>query len=180
MSMFEINKIFAAILVGCLIAMVSALLARNLVVPSQLDKPVYEIAAEGAASGADEKKADAGPPYGVIGPLLASADVAKGEKVFKKCTACHTPNEGGSHKTGPNLWDIVDRDKAAPADFKFSATLNDMEGVWDYEALNAFLYKPKAYVKGTKMGFAGLKKPADRANVIMYLRSLSATPAPLP
>lgn len=179
MSMFEVNKIFAAILVGCLIAMVSALLARNLVIEDELETAVYQIATDDAAS-TDVKEVAKGPAYDAIEPLMASADSVKGEKVFKKCVSCHTVNEGGSHKTGPNLWNILNRNIAAASDYKYSSSLSGLEGVWDYEALNGFLYKPKAYIKGTKMGFAGIKKTKDRADLIMYLRNLSATQADLP
>jgi len=112
--------------------------------------------------------------------LLAEADIAAGMKLAKKCTACHVFEDGGKNKVGPVLWNIVNADKGAIDGFGYSAALAGFGGAWDYSALNAFLYKPKAYIEGTKMNFAGLKKPQDRANMIAYLRSLSAAPAALP
>ncbi len=112
--------------------------------------------------------------------LLASANSGDGEKVFKKCKACHTAGKGGAHKVGPNLWDVVGRAKAGAEGYKFSGVLAGLGGAWSYEDLDAFLTKPKAFAPGTKMTFAGLKKAADRAAIIAYLRALSDSPKPLP
>ena len=112
--------------------------------------------------------------------MLASADIDAGIKIAKKCSACHEFNADGKNKTGPMLWNIVDANMAMKEGFNYSGALASMGGTWDYNALNAFFYKPKAYVEGTKMNFAGLKKPSDRANLIAYLRSLSDAPAALP
>ena len=119
-------------------------------------------------------------PEGDALSLLAGADPAAGAKTFKKCKACHTTAEGGKNKVGPNLWDIVGRAKAAGAGFKYSGALKGLGGEWTYKDLDGYLANPKRFAKGTKMSFAGLKKPADRAAVIAYLRSLSAAPKPLP
>jgi cytochrome c len=112
--------------------------------------------------------------------MLASADVAAGKKVFGKCKSCHTVTDGGKNGIGPNLWNIVNAGRGAKAGFGYSKALAAKPGNWTYESLNAFLAKPKNYIKGTKMTFAGLGKAKDRANVIAYLRSAAATPAPLP
>lgn len=112
--------------------------------------------------------------------MLATADAGAGAKSFKKCKACHSTAKGGKNKVGPNLWDVVGRAKAGVSGFKFSGALKGLGGDWTYKDLDAFLAKPKAFAKGTKMSFAGLKKPKDRANVIIYLRSLSDQPKPLP
>lgn len=106
-----------------------------------------------------------------IATLIASADIGKGEKVFGKCKACHKL-EDGANGTGPHLFNTVNRDKGSIDGFGYSATLAEMEGVWGYEELNAFLTNPKGYVKGTKMSFSGLKKDADRANLIAYLETV--------
>ena len=110
--------------------------------------------------------------------LLASASVDKGAKVFKKCSNCHVPNEGGANKIGPALWNIVNKDIGG-ADFAYSNAMSSYGGNWSYDELNGFLKNPKKYIEGTKMSFAGLKKETDRANVILYLRSLSNNPAPI-
>lgn len=112
--------------------------------------------------------------------LIATADPAKGEKVFANCKACHTREEGGKHGTGPNLWAILDAPKATKANFNYSDALKARGGVWDYENLYAFLLNPKKYDKGTAMNFAGLKKPEKTAAMVAYLRTLHPNPPALP
>ena len=135
-----------------------------------------------AAEQAEEPKeaASTGDGGGDLATLLASADPAEGEKVFKKCKACHTAEQGGPNRVGPNLWGIVDRPKGGHEGFSYSDAITGLGGDWTYADLNAFLEKPKDYAPGTKMTFAGLKKPEDRAAVIAYLRTLSDSPKPLP
>jgi cytochrome c2 len=123
--------------------------------------------------------APAGAGSGVVA-LLAHADAAAGEKDAKKCAACHNFKEGGPAKIGPPLWGVVGRDIASVEDFSYSAALAGKEGAWGYQNLDAFLTEPRGWVPGTKMAFAGIKKPEERADVILYLRSLSDEPAPLP
>jgi cytochrome c len=100
--------------------------------------------------------------------------------VAKKCAACHNFEDGAPNKIGPNLWGVVGRDIAALPDFSYSSALSEKEGDWSYEALSEFVASPKGWAPGTKMTFAGLKKPQDRADLILYLRSLSGSPEPLP
>jgi cytochrome c len=149
------------------------------------------------AEGASEQAAEAGQqtaavepvaptaaaPAGAasgVGALLAHADVAAGEKDAKKCAACHNFQEGGPAKIGPPLWGVIGRDIASVEGFSYSAALAGKEGAWDYQNLDAYLAEPRGWAPGTKMAFAGLKKPEERADVILYLRSLSHDPAPLP
>ena len=106
-----------------------------------------------------------------LATLIAEADIGKGEKVFGKCKACHKL-EDGANGTGPHLFNVVNREKGVIGEFSYSSALAEMEGSWGHEELNAFLLKPKDYVKGTKMSFSGLKKPADRANLIAYLETI--------
>lgn len=104
-------------------------------------------------------------------PALAEGDAAKGEKVFKKCKACHTIEQGGKNKIGPNLFDIVGKKSAAVEGYKYSKAMKKADLTWDDATLSEYLKKPKAFVKGTKMSFAGLKKESDRENLIAYLKT---------
>lgn len=135
------------------------------------------------STGGDSAPAEEAAPE-LIEPLLASADPAKGESVFKKCAACHTNDAGNANKVGPGLWNIVNRPAAGHADFKYSSAMVEYsEGgavTWEYERLSNFLAAPKRYISGTSMGFAGIKKIDERADLIAYLRTLADTPAPLP
>ena len=178
MASLEMNKVAGAILTAGVIAMTSGFIAHLLVNPHKLEQNVYTVAgAEAPATDAEE----AGPSLEPVSPLLATADIEAGKKVARKCTACHSFDEGGADKIGPALWGIVDRQHAASEGYSYSSALADMASVaWGYEELNAFLAKPKEYAPGTKMSFAGLKKAKDRANLILYLRSLSGSPAALP
>jgi len=115
-----------------------------------------------------------------IAAVMGAADPAAGEKVFGKCKSCHSADQGGGNKVGPNLWNVVGRDKAAVPDFSYSGALSELEGDWSYENLYKFLKSPKNYAPGNKMTFGGLKKSKDRANVIAYLREHADSPKPLP
>lgn len=111
--------------------------------------------------------------------LIASADIARGEKVYKKCKSCHTIDEGGRKKVGPNLWGIVGDRVARSEAFKYSKPMAAHGGTWDYATLDAFLEAPKKFLKGTRMSFRGLRKAQERANLIAYMRAQAAIPAPL-
>jgi cytochrome c len=140
------------------------------------------------AFSAAEASAPAGAPAAAepevdFATLLATATLEQGEKVFNKCKACHSIEQGGPNKVGPNMWNVVGGPKAHVAGFAYSAALADMGAkgqTWGYDELNAFLTKPSDYVKGTKMTFAGLSKAEERAAVIVYMRANTANPPPLP
>ena len=179
MDNLKTNKILAGFLLAGLLAMGGGKIAEILVPDQSIDENAYPVEIKQVAdSGQATTPVNKGPEP--ILALLASADIEAGIKVAKKCTACHEFDADGKNKTGPMLWNIVDASKGMKDGFNYSDALVGMGGAWDYEALNAFLYKPKAYIKGTKMNFAGLKKPSDRANMIAYLRSLADTPVALP
>lgn len=179
MSSLEFNKIGAAVLTAGVIAMTAGFIADQLFHKAPLAENAFKVEIGDGTAVASVAEAPAGPEP--ISALLASADVAAGEKAFKKCSACHTVENGGKNKVGPNLWNIVNAPPANHAGFSYSSALAGMtDQPWDYEALNLFLASPKNYAPGTKMSFAGLKKTQDRANIVAYLRSLSDNPAPLP
>jgi cytochrome c len=164
--------------------MASGFIAHLLVQPQELAQNAYPIEVEsapGAEAATAEAPAAEAPGPGSVLALLASADVAAGQKVLRKCTACHTVDEGGANKIGPNLWNVVGRGIASSDGYKYSKSLQEKSGdAWSYENLDGFLGKPKEWAPGTKMSFAGLKKIQERADLIVYLRSLSSSPAPLP
>ncbi|MEM7044422.1 MAG: cytochrome c family protein [Pseudomonadota bacterium] len=176
-SSLETNKILAAILTAGIFASGAGVMSRIIYHPTVPEEPSYviEVAAE-ADGGGDE----GGGEVVSVAALLASADVAGGESGAKKCVACHTFDEGGDNKIGPNLYDIVGRDIATVAGFAYSDALAGIDGDWSYEALDAFLAKPKDFAPGTKMAYAGMRNAEDRADLILYLRSLAADPLPLP
>ncbi len=180
MSSLEINKIVAAILTAGVVAMTAGFVAELLINPDELEENVYRVAiAAGAATQEATGAAEAGPEP--VSPLLASADAQAGKKGARKCGACHTFDQGGAQKIGPNLWNVVNRRIAGVEGFGYSSALQGLSGrQWTYEDLNAFLAKPKDFAPGTKMTFAGLKKIDARADLIAYLRSLSDSPTALP
>jgi cytochrome c len=185
--------LLGAIMAALLLVTMTNFIAGFLYHPKGADKPGYMITA-GAPAETPAAKAEApaapAPPSAPDAPaapaapesvlaMLASADADKGKKVARKCAACHSFDKGGRNKVGPPLWDIVGAKQAA-ASYKYSGALKGLGGTWDYAALDAFLLKPKAYAKGTKMSFAGIAKAGDRANLIEYMRSRSDNPKPLP
>ena len=115
-----------------------------------------------------------------ISALLAMGNVEHGEKVFKKCSACHVVNKGGENKIGPVLYGVLGRQVAALSDYKYSKAMAAYDKTWTFEEMNGYLRKPQSYIKGTKMAFAGLRKEKDRASVILYLNQNSDSPLPLP
>jgi cytochrome c len=179
MSTFELNKVAAGVILGALLFMVTGTLGHMLVAPKPLQENAYkvEITEEATATAAAPEEFQWPDP---IEPLLASADASAGEALVRRCTACHTLEKGGANRVGPNLFDIVNADKAHIDGFAYSTAMAEAEGTWTYENLSRFLFSPKDYTPGTKMNFAGLRRDADRANLIVYLRTLSDNPAPLP
>ena len=182
MDSYQLNKIAGALLGTLFVILGLSFLSDAMFAGHAPEKPGFAIEVEGGDDDHAEKEADAGPTIEPIAGLLASIDVASGQKVAKKCAACHTFDKGGKKKAGPNLYGIVSRAMGSADGFSYSSSMKEYgEGkTWTYAQLNGFLFKPKAFIKGTSMGFAGLKKTADRAALIGFLRSLADTPAALP
>jgi cytochrome c2 len=181
MDAFEWNKIAGAVLGTLLVTFGLSIFSEILFETEVPESPGYVIAvAEETGAEGETGGEEAAQPIGV---LMASADPAQGEASAKKCGACHTFAEGEPHKIGPNLWDVVNRPIAGAAGYEYSPDMQayaQQAQTWSFEHLSAFLQNPKGVVPGTKMAFAGLKNDPERANIIAYLRSLSANPAPLP
>lgn len=141
--------------------------------PERPEKLGYVI--EGVVSSEGEAAAEV-----PIATLLASADVAKGEKVFAKCSSCHSINSGGANGIGPNLYGVMGKPHASVAGFAYSDALKSKSGPWTFEEMNKWLTSPKAYADGTKMSFAGLGKAEDRANLMAWMNTQTGSPLPLP
>ena len=141
--------------------------------------PGYAVEVEQVASSSEESTKSIETVVD-IASLMAMGDLATGEKVFKKCAACHSILKGGKNKIGPALYNVVGRQVGAINKYKYSKALASYGKEWTFEELNGFLIKPAKYIKGTKMAYAGLRKEKDRASVIMYLNQNSDNPKPLP
>lgn len=178
MKDLEGNKIIAAILIALLLGKISGMMGRTLVHPHKIDKNVFVIEGATPSSSGETAKAgmDAGPPP--LEPLLAKANPERGKEIAKKCLQCHTFDKGGPNRVGPNLWNVVGAKHGHTAGFSYSSALLAKAGVWDLKALNEFLYKPRAYIPGTKMSFVGLSKAEERADLIAYLMRCHDAPLP--
>ncbi|WP_421761172.1 c-type cytochrome [Devosia sp.] len=181
MDSFQLNKIIGAILGTLLFVMGVGFLAEAIYHPIEGRGAGYALPEpEAAEAGGAAAPAVAEVPLAV---LLASADPVQGQASVKKCQSCHNFGAGEANKTGPLLYGVVGRPEGSHEGFAYSEGMlehNKAGEIWTYENLNTFITAPKAYVKGTKMSFAGVKDPAERANILAYLQTLSPTPVPFP
>jgi len=179
MDSFELNKIIAAVLMVALLVIGIGKLSDIIFHVEKPETPGYAvdveqtITANTASTKTVEEKID-------IAALMAMGDIATGEKVFKKCAACHSIIKGGKNNIGPALYNVVGRQIGVVSDYKYSKALSGYGKEWTFEELNGYLIKPAKWIKGTKMAFAGLRKEKDRASVILYLNQNSDNPLPLP
>jgi cytochrome c len=179
MDSFELNNIIAAVLLVALLIIGISKLSNIIFYVEKPKTPGYAVEVEQVANNSNsgteivEKKVD-------IVALMTMGDVATGEKVFKKCAACHSIKKGGKNKIGPALYNVVLRKVGGVSDYKYSKALVEYNKSWTFEELNGFLIKPSKWIKGTKMAYAGLRKEKDRASVIKYLNQNSDNPQPLP
>ena len=176
MDSFEINKIIAAIILVVVITVGVDKISDNIFhinKPAKLGYKVDVVATSASSASSTVEKND-------IKSLMALGNLNHGEKIFKKCAACHSISQDGGNKIGPALYNVVGRTVGSISDYKYSKALVSYGKEWTFEELNGFLIKPASWIKGTKMAYAGLKEEKDRASVIMYLNQNSDNPNPLP
>jgi len=176
MDSFEVNKIIAAVLVTVLLIFGVSKISDIIFHVEKPNVQGYKVEIKVDSSASQAKAEDQID----ISALLALGDVDSGKKVYKKCAACHSIAQDGGNKIGPNLYNVVSRATGSISDYKYSKALASYGKEWTFEELNGFLIKPSTWIKGNKMGFAGLKKDEDRASVILYLNQNSDSPKALP
>ena len=180
MDSFQLNKIIGAILGTLLFVMGIGFLAEAIYHPIEDRGPGYALPEPAVAEAGTKAPAVAEVPLAI---LLASASAEQGQTAVRKCQSCHNFAEGAGNKQGPELYGVVGRPEGSHPGFGYSDGMmahNASGDVWSYENLNTFITAPKAYVAGTKMGFAGVKDPVERANILAYLQTLAASPVPFP
>ena len=180
MDSFELNKIIAAILMVALIIIGISKLSDVIFYVEKPKTPGYAVDVAQAVTTSSQPDLEVTENKIDIAALMSMGDLATGEKVFKKCAACHSIVKGGKNNIGPALYNVVGRKVGAINDYKYSKALSGYEKEWTFEELNGYLIKPAKWIKGTKMAFAGLRKEKDRASVILYLNENSDNPLPLP
>ena len=171
------NKIIASIILTVILVLGINKITDILFDVEKPEKSAYQVAS--VSTVAETTSASLNTGSGDIMALLASANVADGEKIFKKCAACHSIAKDGGNKIGPALWGVLGRKAGSVADYKYSKAMTAYGKPWSFEEMNGFLTKPKAWLKGTKMSFVGLKKETDRAAVILYMNKNTGSPLPL-
>jgi cytochrome c len=177
MDSFELNKILGAVL-GTLLGVLSINIAAGAIfAPVKPAKPGYDIAVPEQQPGGAAKPAEPEVP---IEQLLAKASIEKGANAAKKCAACHNFTKGGPNLVGPDLWAVVGRPKGSHPGFNYSAALKAKGGNWTIDDLSHFIANPRGFIPGTNMTFAGIPRESERADILVYLNSLSDNPAPLP
>jgi len=170
----KFNTIAGWVLFAGIVALGGTIFTRELFHserPEEMGYPIEGVVLEG------EGAAEAEQPIAVF---LAKADAAAGEQVFKKCAACHNADPGGANALGPGLYGVMGNPVASHPGFAFSDALKGKGGTWDWDTMSAWLSNPKKFAPGTKMTFAGLSNPQDRANVMAFLNSRDSSPMPLP
>ncbi len=176
MDSFEINKILTAVLVVFIVIFGIGKISDIVFHVEKPNTSAYKV----EFAEVDQTKASSSVQTVDIAALLALGTVEHGQKVFKKCSACHSIKKGGRNNIGPALYNVLGRNMGALEDYKYSKALIAFGKDWTFDEMNNFLIKPTTYIKGTKMAFAGLKKEKDRASVILYMNANSDSPLDLP
>ncbi|MDC3030165.1 cytochrome c family protein [Candidatus Pelagibacter sp.] len=179
MDSFELNKIIAAVLMVALLIIGIGKISNLIFHVEKPETPGYAVEVEKVVS-TSSVSSEVSKEQVDISALMAMGDVNSGEKIFKKCSACHSIVKGGKNNIGPALYNVVGRKAGVIEDYKYSKALASYDKEWTFEELNGYLIKPAKWIKGTKMAFAGLRKEKDRASVIKYLNQNSDNPLPLP
>ena len=169
------NKIIVSIVFAIILVLGINKIADEIFYIEKPEKSAYQV--ESVTITASVSTTEISP--GDIMALFTSTSATEGAKVFKKCAACHSIAQGGGNKIGPALWGILGRQAGSIADYKYSKAMAAYGKVWSFEEMNSFLTKPKDWIKGTKMSFAGLKKAKDRAAVLLYMNENTDSPLPL-
>ena len=179
MDSFEINKIIAAVLMVALLVIGIGKLSDIIFHVEKPKTPGYSVEVEAVTTTSTSNSSSETDKIDMTA-LMTLGDIAHGEKVFKKCAACHSIVKGGKNAIGPALYNVVGGKVGAVEEYKYSKALAAYDKEWTFEELNGFLIKPAKWIKGTKMAYAGLRKEKDRASVIKYLNENSDSPLPLP
>ena len=177
MNGFEINKIVAAIIFGVLLVFGVGKFTDWLFYVEKPAEPAYKMDAPAVKVASAQSSESGGTD---IAKLLSLGTEEHGEKVFRKCIACHTIAKGGKNKIGPAIFGVLGKKSGSVSNYKYSKALLAHGKTWSFEEINAFLTKPQAYIKGTKMAFGGISKEKDRASVILFMNSKSDNPLPTP
>ena len=174
------NKIIVSIVLAVILIVGINKITDAIFYVEKPEKSAYQVASVTTVDSSTSAETNSvSSESGDIMALFASTSAAEGAKVFKKCAACHSINEGGSNKIGPALWGVLGRSVGSVPDYKYSKAMAAYGKNWSFEEMNGFLLKPKEWIKGTKMSFAGLKKAEDRAAVILYMNENTNSPLPI-
>ena len=174
------NKIIVSIILAIILIIGINKITDTIYYVEKPENPAYQVAGSSNTATTETASVSSNTESGNIMALLASASIDEGKKTFKKCAACHSVSKGGGNKIGPALWGVIGRQSGSIDNYKYSKSMAAHSKVWSFEEMNNFLIKPKDWIKGTKMSFAGLKKETERAAVIIYLNKNSDNPLPLP
>ena len=174
------NKIIVSIVLAVILVLGINKITDAIFYVEKPEKSAYQIASIATVtSTTSDEESSANSESGNIMALFASTNAAEGAKIFKKCAACHSITEGGANKIGPALWGVLGRPAGSVPGYKYSKAMAAHGKNWSFEEMNGFLTKPKDWIKGTKMSFAGLKKAEDRAAVILYMNENTNSPLQL-